>query len=185
MAPTLVLLNGPPGVGKSTLAARIVADRPLALLLDIDLVRAQLGRWQAVGAPARSAARELAVAMARTHLAAGHDVVVPQLLGRSAFVATLEALASEAGARFVEVLLRVDATIGLERFLARRTVLHANGEDHPEGEVPADDVIEMMTSTIRALDALADSRPGTVVVDATGDVEATIGGLGVVLASFD
>ncbi|MEE9417560.1 MAG: AAA family ATPase [Acidimicrobiales bacterium] len=41
----LVFLNGPPASGKSTLAARFVEQRPLALNLDVDVVRAMLGRW--------------------------------------------------------------------------------------------------------------------------------------------
>jgi predicted kinase len=39
----LILLNGPPASGKSTLATRLVAQRPLALNLDIDVVRGYLG----------------------------------------------------------------------------------------------------------------------------------------------
>ena len=37
--PRLLLIDGLPGSGKSTLAARYVADRPLALCLDIDVER--------------------------------------------------------------------------------------------------------------------------------------------------
>ena len=45
MVPRLILLNGPPGVGKSTIALLYAQGHPLALNLDIDLVRRQLGRW--------------------------------------------------------------------------------------------------------------------------------------------
>ena len=41
----LVLVNGPPGVGKSTLARRYAADHPLTLAVEIDVVRAMIGAW--------------------------------------------------------------------------------------------------------------------------------------------
>lgn len=41
----LIVLNGLPGSGKSTLVRRFVAERPLALCLDIDLIRGLLSRW--------------------------------------------------------------------------------------------------------------------------------------------
>jgi hypothetical protein len=78
--PDLVLLNGPPASGKSTLAAAWIASRPLALALDIDLVRGQLGRWRDEPTASGLAARALALSMIHVHLRAGHDVVVPQLV---------------------------------------------------------------------------------------------------------
>ncbi|MDQ6725014.1 MAG: ATP-binding protein [Actinomycetota bacterium] len=84
----LVLLNGPPAIGKTTLAARLVADRPLALLLDIDGIRCSMGQWEACD-ESKSLARLLAVQMARVHLSGGHDVVVPQLLAQLPFIEAL------------------------------------------------------------------------------------------------
>ena len=75
--PKLVLLNGPPAVGKSTLARRYAHDHPLTLVLEIDAVRAMLGSWLEEWERSGPAARQIALAMARTHLEAGHDVIVP------------------------------------------------------------------------------------------------------------
>jgi len=85
----LVLLNGPPASGKSTIAGRLIARRPLALNLDVDVIRSLLGDWKARPADAGIAARRLAVAMALEHLAAGNDVVVPQFLARAEFIEQL------------------------------------------------------------------------------------------------
>jgi hypothetical protein len=96
----LVLLNGPPASGKSTLATRLVRTRPMALNLDIDLIRGQLGAWTDSPADAGVAARRLAVSMTATHLADGHDVVVPQFLARKEFIAELADTAERAGSAF-------------------------------------------------------------------------------------
>src|SRR3954465_8108698 len=101
----LLLLNGPPGVGKPTVADRYVDGHPLALNLEIDLLRAQLGRWHEDLHRAGLLARDIAIAAARTHLLAGHDVVVPQFLARPEFIDRLAALAADVGAPFVEVIL--------------------------------------------------------------------------------
>ena len=48
MVPRLILLKGPPGVGKSTIALLYAQGHPLALNLDIDLVCRQLGGGRAI-----------------------------------------------------------------------------------------------------------------------------------------
>jgi predicted kinase len=67
-------------VGKSTIAQRYVDAHPGALNLDIDRVRRMIGGWRDDPSSAGRAARALALAAAETHLATGHDVVVPQYL---------------------------------------------------------------------------------------------------------
>jgi len=115
----LVLLNGPPASGKSTIADHLVATRPLALRLDIDVVRGLLGDWLERPTDAGLAARALAISMARTHLAAGHDVFVPQFLGRQEFIDELAALAVETGSTFVEIALVLDRAAARTAFAER------------------------------------------------------------------
>jgi predicted kinase len=115
----LILLNGPPGCGKSTLAQMYVNDHPLALNLDIDRVRSLLGGWQADPPAAGLLARAIALAAARVHLSSGHDVIVPQHVGRAQFIEQLEKLAGEVGVDFREVVLLDDKDQALARFAER------------------------------------------------------------------
>jgi len=119
--PRLILLNGPPASGKSTLARRYTDDHPLALGLDIDVVRSLLGGWLDHAEAAGLAARALALQMMRTHLRAGHDVVVPQFLARPQLAEQMEDLAFAEQDTFVEIVLDLGPEQMLERF-ERRTV---------------------------------------------------------------
>lgn len=125
----LVLLNGPPGSGKSTLARRYADAHPPTLALDVDRVRAMIGGWRTEPGQAGLLAREIALAAARTHLSAGHDVVVPQLLARPGFAERLEALAHQAGASFHEIVL-------LPGFEETRRRLAGRGESEVETARP-------------------------------------------------
>ena len=116
----LVLLNGPPASGKSTIAQRVVDSRPLSLNLDIDVVRGMLGGWLDDPSTAGLTARSLALVMAEAHLAAGSDVIVPQFLGRTDFIERLADAADRSGARFVETALWIDRAGAIAVFADRR-----------------------------------------------------------------
>src|SRR5215467_13554868 len=103
VVPRLILINGPPACGKSTMANMYAAGHPLALVLDIDRVRGCLGRWREDPPAAGRAARAIALAAAGAHLRAGHDVVVPQLLAQPGFLTDLERVAGAASARPADI----------------------------------------------------------------------------------
>lgn len=121
----LILLNGLPGVGKSTVAAAWSVRHPGTLCLDIDLVRALIS-----GDPRDTAepARALGLAMAAVHLRGGHDVVVPQLVARPDQVARFADIAARGGARFVHVLVEAPDDVVADR-IAADAAPHRQGLD--------------------------------------------------------
>ena len=171
--PMLMLINGAPGSGKSTLARLLVDERPLALLLDIDTLRGQLGQWEADPQTAGMTARRLALAMIRTHLSAGLDVVVPQFLFRSAFIEELDGVAREAASEFIEIALVSSPEEATARFAARSSSDDPNHRDavrlqQAAGAKPIEELYSAMTAM------LEQERPQTRYVDSVaGDINGT------------
>jgi predicted kinase len=171
------LVNGLPGSGKSTLARRYAQDHPLTLVLDVDVVRGLLGRWLDEPAQAGLVARELALAMASTHLLGDRDVVVPQFFGRLDFVRALEEVADEVGVRFLEVALIVDVAEAGRRF-AYRSAHPRRREDRDAAELlDRQGGLGELPRLQAQLSSVVAARPHTVLLSAEGDLEDTYGEL--------
>ncbi len=170
-------------MGKSTIARQYVQDHPLALNLDIDLVRRQLGRWTSNPEESGLRARAIALAAAGVHLRAGYDVVVPQYLGRATFIEQLEQVAAETGVPFCEVVLMTTRDEAVRRFEQRTRA--ATEPTHVEAWQMIGTETETETETdvgvgvgvgamYDRLLTLLEQRPAAVVVDtAPNDPEAT------------
>jgi predicted kinase len=171
----LIHLNGPPGVGKSTLARRYVAEHPGVLNCDIDVLRTLVGGWASEFGEAGALIRPAALAMIEAYLANGHDVVLPQMLVNPSELARFEACAINAGAVFIERVLMDTPASSVARFHRRgssdaedpwhdqvRAIVAANGGD------------EALARWHAALERLLPEREDAVViVSADGAIEET------------
>lgn len=175
--PRLIHLNGPPAIGKSTLARRYADDHPGVLCWDVDVVRTLVGGWSHDYAGAGALVRPLALAGIRAWLDEGRDVVLPQLLADPVEHARFRAAATDVGADPVHVLLTDEVEAAVERFHLRT----AWGVD-PHAGVAAravDDAggDELLRDYHQRLTALAGSTPTTMLHSRAGDVEGTYAAL--------
>src|SRR5690349_932231 len=109
-------LNGPPGIGKSTLSTLYADRNPGTRNLDVDALHRLVRGWQDEETDTWPIVWSLVWAMAKTHLEGGHDVVLPQYHAKVDEVIELERLAHQHGAAFREVVLLDDRDAAIARF---------------------------------------------------------------------
>lgn len=171
----LLHLNGPPGIGKSTIARRYVEEHPGVLNCDIDVLRTMVGGWSDDFVKAGFLIRPAALGMIEGYLASGGDVVLPQLLIDPAEISLFEACAQRTDAQFIERLLMDEPDQSVARFNRRGEPdrddpWHSRVKDIVAAQ-GGDAALHQRHSALRAL---PDRRPRAIVIKSCeGDVEDT------------
>lgn len=118
--------------------------------------------------------RPIALGMAGTHLRAGHDVVLPQYLGRFSEIERFEAVAHDSAAVFCETVVMDTKEKSLERFAHR-----GHGSDdlwhrHVQELVDRSGGAALLANMYDRLTEVLRSRPAAVVVPSdAGAVDQT------------
>lgn len=171
--PLVLHLNGAPGIGKSTLAARWADEHPGTLLLDPDALRTWVSGWREDFVATGGLIRPVAIAMLAAYVADGGDVVLPQLIANAEELARFETAALDAGGRFVEVFVEADDQE--ERFAMRdRDSPWLEAVHELVEQAPADH----LSAYTERLAALAESRADAVRLPTrSGDVDGALAAL--------
>lgn len=166
--PTLLLINGPVSVGKTTIAQRYVQDHPLALILSADEFVGSMGHWLEMEEEAQLLALKYIGLVAAEHLRAGYHVAVPYLLARPGDMAVFEAAAQAGNARLFECALTMPKDEVIARAVARGTWGEPGSPPLTKEDVPIlEDKFALFTEGLAA-------RPHMVQIPvAIGDIEGT------------
>lgn len=174
MVPKLIILNGPLGSGKSTLAKRYAMDNPLTLQLDIDNIWSMISHWREEIEISAPLSKKISIEMARVHLKAGYNVIVPQIVQTNQMADSFETLAHDCGAIHLEILLYMSKDEAIKRFIDRN-IEAGFPTGFREGGVIATNGKETKLATM--YDAMIDvtaSRSKTIITEPIyGDIEAT------------
>lgn len=170
----LIHLNGPPGIGKSTIANLYVEAHPGTLNLDIDEVRRLIGGWRQDFIGAGNLVRPIALNMAETHLRRGLDVVMPQFLCSLSEIGRFEAAATTSGSRFLEIVLMDSKDRSADRFTTRGDDAEKPWHREVQEIVRESGGVEHLAELYDQLVEVIRLRPSAVVVTSeAGAIDAT------------
>ena len=158
----LIIINGSPAAGKSTLAQRLHQELPLSLLADIDSWRRLVSGYRENRKESLEITYKFAVAAIDAYLQTGHDVIVDKaILGVNDVLDAIVESGQKYGAEIYEFVLTADKDVIIQR-AAERGFRDA-------GLLTPEKVVELWD---RAQD-LIQERPNAVVIDTnTLDAEA-------------
>lgn len=114
-----VIINGPTGIGKSTVAKLLHHDMPMSFLLDIDELRRHFSHYRDSREESGKLAHEVGQSIVRTCLAHDRDVILEKLILKEEILDIYRAIADEHGATIHEYILWAPKQFVLDRAHAR------------------------------------------------------------------
>ncbi len=148
----------------------------MALNLDIDTLWFMMGQWEASRPTSHTQKMKLAYALASTHLEAGFDVIVAQHLEKEKYHVEFAKIAKATGAVCIEILLRNNLDVAIERFIKRGIASGYPSGFRPGGIVDTGGRERHIALMHKQVEEIASGRTDIKIIDVVdGEVEATYG----------
>jgi len=112
----LLIINGPSGIGKSTLAEKLHREIPLSLLIDVDAWRRFISEYRTHRTESAELAYRITLAAVDSYLASGHSVIVEKAMSDNMILDAFVRCGAKHGAEVHEFLLVI---AGKETLLQR------------------------------------------------------------------
>ena len=174
MKPKLIVLNGNPGMGKSTLSQRFADEHPMTLNLDVDRLWHLLGQWQTSMPWSEIQKYKFAYALASVHLADGHSVIVADHIQNSEVYQRFQNIAEVHSAMFVEVVLLSTVDDAIERCKTRARNMGYETGFRPGGVLDTNGREAKLASMHENMLAAIATREHMIRIESVeGDIEGT------------
>ncbi len=154
MSVKLIIINGSPAAGKSTLARKLHEDIPMSLLADVDSWRKLIAGWRDKREESLKVAYVFLVAAVDAYLGTGNSVIVDKaILSDNSVIDALIESGQKHGAEIFVFILTAERQIIIDR--AEKRGFHENGL------LTAQSVVELWETSRK----LAADRPEAMLVD--------------------
>jgi predicted kinase len=147
--PKLIVLNGFPASGKTTIAKKYIAEHSMALSIEADAMVDNIGDWSNHKEEVRQLTFELTKSMAQTYLPSGHDVVLPYFVTTIEEAEEFESIAIACGADYHEFVLYNERADAIVRLLKRGKWGGASSPSLSDKDMP--EIEELMNKMESAL----------------------------------
>lgn len=164
----LILINGFNASGKTTIARKYISNHSLAFCIEADDLVDNIGGWTNHREEVRQLIFKLIVAMVKTYLPSGYDVVLPYIVSNVKEVEKLEPIAHDCNAAFYEIILHDEHDAAINRLLQRGKWGGATSPTITELDMP------LIERDFANMQAAIEKRPNTIKLSiANNDPEAT------------
>lgn len=104
----LIIINGPTGIGKSTISKMVHNDLALSFLLAMDEQRRYISKYREYRVESRDLVRNIALAIIDTYLQTGHDVIIDAVITDSILMDKIMDIGAKNNATILEFILTSD-----------------------------------------------------------------------------
>lgn len=111
----LILINGPTGIGKSTVAQKIHQARPLSFLVDIDALRRYISGYREYKDESKGLSILVSESLVETCLKSGHDVIIDKVFTDVEMVDRFIELGKKYNAEVHEFVLNASKELVIKR----------------------------------------------------------------------
>ncbi len=168
MKPKLIILNGPLGSGKTTLARKYIDSHAMTLNVEVDDIKRSMGDYRSNNKLAQQLAREVCFSMIQTHLKSGKDVIFPHGITNSELFERIDIIVDATGSRLIETLIDPSFEEVLKRYIERgQSQGFADGFD-PQSNIAQSGREQKLRELYDRIMSIACARPKTLRIDTFG-----------------